>query len=426
MNELRPLPLHLANAQMCWGSASQAASLYLADGLVWHPELGADAADLAATIQGHPSQQFLETVSRLAANRLKDLLAGVEAYQSHDWIQAERDRHIIWQRGSVHLYDYGDPGEETTDRNKDRQRNRDSADAQPRTVLLVPSMINASDILDLMPGRSLVHYMRAAGLRPVLLDWGDRAGDTAHEQAFDLGQFVADRLVPALTDLADRSGGPVDVVGYCMGGTLALAAATMVPDAVASLSLLASPFDFHAGGDQAPPFLSAMQAIVAAGDARCPVPVDVLQLYFTALDPTLNDRKFRRFAHMDPDSEDARFFVAMERWANGGAAMPRAVAADCLHHWYAQNLLARGAWHIGDHRVVPDVLTCPVFVAAPQNDRLVPTNSALAAAAHFANPTVISPASGHVGMIVGSGAEAGLWRPLVHWLQRRSHILPAV
>ncbi|NWN13351.1 alpha/beta hydrolase, partial [Escherichia coli] len=39
-------------------------------------------------------------------------------------------------------------------------------------VVFVPSLINPPFILDLAPGNSLLEWLAAQGLRPLLVDWG--------------------------------------------------------------------------------------------------------------------------------------------------------------------------------------------------------------------------------------------------------------
>jgi polyhydroxyalkanoate synthase len=59
----------------------------------------------------------------------------------------------------------------------------------------------------------------------------------------------------------------------------------------------------------------------------------------------------------------------------------------------------------------------PTLVALPTGDRIVPPASAKALADALPGAKVIAPNAGHIGMMVGSQAEAGLWRPLAQWLR---------
>src|SRR5690606_9100699 len=110
-------------------------------------------------------------------------------------------------------------------------------------VLVVPSLINRAYVLDLTAERSLLRWLARQGLRPLLLDWG-RPG--AEERAFTLTDYVTGRLSRALDATLAEAKAPPVVVGYCMGGLLALGLALARQRALTGLALLATPWDFHA------------------------------------------------------------------------------------------------------------------------------------------------------------------------------------
>lgn len=107
----------------------------------------------------------------------------------------------------------------------------------------MPSLVNRAYVLDLMAGHSMLRWLAAEGIRPLLLAWG-WPGDV--ERRFTLTDYVAGLLERALAHLAPER--PV-LAGYCMGGNPALAAAGRVWAALRGLALLATPWDFHAGTD---------------------------------------------------------------------------------------------------------------------------------------------------------------------------------
>ena len=146
------------------------------------------------------------------------------------------------------------------------------------------------------------------------------------------------------------------------------------------------------------------------------VPIDALQVLFAMLDPWAIAEKYRGFARLDPDSERARMFVALEDWLNDGVPLAEAVARACLAEWYGANAPARGEWRIAGAAVDPAALRLPAFVAVPGRDRIVPPESALPLATLIAGATLHQPRAGHVGMVAGATAERELWRPLLEWI----------
>ncbi|MFC7692916.1 alpha/beta fold hydrolase [Paeniroseomonas aquatica] len=247
-------------------------------------------------------------------------------------------------------------------------------------------------------------------MRPLLLDWGEPG---PLERGFGLTDYVAGRLERALAAVP----GPVVLVGYCMGGLLALAAAQRRPDRVRALALLATPWDFWAAdaaqAQAVGALLPALEPMLAALGA---LPVDAIQAIFAGLDPFSIAAKYRGFARVDPASGRARRFVALEDWLNDGVALAAPVARECLAGWYGGNAPARGEWRIAGEAVVPARLRLPSFLAVPARDRIVPPAAALALAGVLPGALVHHAAAGHIGMVAGSTAEAALWRPLLEWV----------
>jgi poly(3-hydroxyalkanoate) synthetase len=215
------------------------------------------------------------------------------------------------------------------------------------------------------------------------------------------------------------AGRRVVLVGYCMGGLLAMAASLLVPKQVTALALLATPWDFQAAdaeiGGHAMNLLTALEPVMAASRT---VPVDVLQCLFSLAEPHAVGDKYRAFGRMRQDSPRARRFVVLEDWLADGVPLSAPVARACIGGWYGCNDPARGAWSVGGQIVDPQRLGMPVLLAVPDHDRVVPPESAMALAALLPEATVLRPASGHIGMVAGERAESILWAPLADWMRR--------
>ena len=147
------------------------------------------------------------------------------------------------------------------------------------------------------------------------------------------------------------------------------------------------------------------------------LPTDVLQLLFCMLDPLLGYRKFRQFAFLDPNSEPARRFVALEDWLNDGVPLPASVARECLNGWYGENQPATGAWRIADEVIDPGRVDVPALVMGPRRDRIVPPESARVLADALPNCQLQEPNTGHIGMMAGSRAAAEVWSPVLAWIR---------
>jgi polyhydroxyalkanoate synthase len=219
----RPLLLHLTLA-MLRSSVSRAASLNWKDG--WpnsNEAIGAAIRDALAQglgggfpggafradqrggatgggparFSGEFGEEFPGTVLAETLRQDAALIQGIAAYRRHPWRRTLPDPPSIWQEGGSRLLDYGGEG---------------------TVVLFVPSLVNRAYVLDLAPGHSMLRWLVGQGVHPLLLDWG-WPGEA--ERRFTMTDYVAGRMERAMA-----AAGPGTVLaGYCMGGTLAVAAA---------------------------------------------------------------------------------------------------------------------------------------------------------------------------------------------------------
>lgn len=345
-----------------------------------------------------PDPEALEkAVQHELRNRNANLLEGIHRYLRHPYTRQESDTQDIWRHGGSRLLDYG----------------MDEDVEQVASVFFIPSLINRHYILDLMVGRSLITYLRAAGIRSYVMDWGD-PGTT--EAGFTLSSYMREKLEPAMAALQEQDENPLFLSGYCMGGLLAMALAQRQEARLKGLALLAMPWDFHAKGFPRVPMSEATQAKLRSVLHRAPVlSGEAIQGMFYAANPWIFARKFSTFSQLD--EADSIEFIAIESWVNDNVAMPSAVAEECLIGWVQQNLPARGGWKVDGQPVLPDALSLPVFAACPTQDTIVPPRSAEAVLPAIPNATVCRPLSGHVGMVAGPRAQKELWQPLTLWIK---------
>lgn len=331
-----------------------------------------------------PLPLFLELLrSETAASpeRRAAALAGLAAYQAARRPRPRRPMPAIARAGRAVLRDYGGSG---------------------APVVFVPSLINPPLILDMRYRRSLLRWLSRQGVRPLLVDWGT---PTPGDRAQDVAQHIEDMLVPLLRNIGE----PVALAGYCLGGTMAMAAAAAVP--VRGVALIAAPWRFSGFGAGA---LERIDSLWQAAHETCAtlglVPMEVLQAGFWQLDPARTIAKYERFGRFDPASAEAKSFVAMEDWANAGAPLTYAAGRQLFDDLFTADLPGRGMWRVAGATADPATLPCPAIEFVSLTDRIVPATSAAGL------PDRRELRLGHVGMMVGSSAKRSLWQPLADWL----------
>lgn len=403
VGEPSPLIFHLSVALSAYGQALMMAPRADSPSFPWMAELRPDRGTLAGLDQA-------EIAAEIAA-RLRTTLQGIEVWQRHPYRRSLEAAPAIWADGCSLLRDYGALPEASR------------PDGPP--ILVVPSLINRPYILDLVQGRSLLRWLAAQGFRPLLVDWGEPG---PAEAAFDLDTYGARRLVPALEVAREIAGGPVPVMGYCMGGTLAVGLAARAPEDVSALVAIGAPWDFSAnvgiagavrslvrsrGAERAEALLGSM------GEAFGLVPVTFLQTLFALVNPMQAALKFQKLARLDPAGPAAELFVALEDWLADGVPMPAGAARDLFVGWQIRNITATDDWRFLGGQVDPSRIRAPALVVCGESDAIAPPSLARPLATVLPDATVRVARTGHVGMIVGSEARAAVWRPLGEFLRNQ-------
>lgn len=330
-----------------------------------------------------PLPLFLQLLREETAGdpaRLQRGLAGLRKYQEAERSALAPPMPSLAQRLGAALRDYG-------------------GDGPP--VLFVPSLINPPNVLDLGE-RSLLRWLSRRGRRILLLDWG---WPDAARRTLSVAGHVEQILLPLMRGLGE----PVDLVGYCLGGTIALAAAQLAP--ARGVATLAAPWHFDG-------FPAASRARIAAlwdgarttAAALGVLPMEVLQAAFWSLDPARTVAKFETFAGLE--GAEARSFVMLEDWANDGPPLAEAAARELFEELFAADRTGGGGWRVGGSLIAPESLAIPVLNIVSTTDRIVPAASAPRAGER------LDLALGHVGMVVGRQAPTRLWEPLAAWLSR--------
>ena len=386
----RPLPMHLAVQTLALMSSLAALPLLKNGSPSWSPALN----DIANKIAEVPPEAFLKALSTEAARRFETFVEGVQIYQNAPRAERPPEPCTVWQSGAARLLDYGEAGNPP--------------------LLVVPSLINRGYVLDLSEKRSLMRYLADQGFRPLLLDWGTPG---AEERAYDLDAYITGPLQQAFDFVATTSKTKPALVGYCMGGTLALALAARNLDQVSALVLLATPWDFQAGQEAYLPVLAAMlPGLEVMIETLGVLPVDVLQAIFAGLNPMGVGMKFRALSEMPASSAKAQAFLQLEDWLNDGVPLAGPVARQCLSEWYLQNKPAEGEWQVAGTRVDPARIDCPTLVVVPEADYIVPPEGAKPLAKLIPDAKLKTVKAGHIGMVAGGGARAKLYTPLSKWL----------
>lgn len=295
--------------------------------------------------------------------------------------------------------------------------------AQHKTPLVVVfALVNRPYILDLKPGRSVVSHFVQSGFDTFLVDWGS---PTPSDHKLTLDDYVNGYLSRVVDYVCEHTGSDqVNILGYCMGGTMSTMFTALHQERVKNLMLLAAGIDFSTQEGllnrwtQADVF-DVDQFVDAYGNC----PAEFLQGSFLLLKPVQNlfEKPINFFENLENDKfvED---FLTMETWLNDNIAVPGEVFRSFVKHLYQQNLLVQNRMPVGDRTVNLKDITCPVLNIMARADDLVPCAQSLPFndLVGSSDRKSIMLQAGHIGLAIGGRAQKEVWPLACDWLAERS------
>lgn len=288
-------------------------------------------------------------------------------------------------------------------------------------VLLVMSLVSRSYIFDLRPKNSVVEYFLEAGLDVFGLDWGVpdelEAGNT-------LETYCDEYLPRAVEATCAEAGTPdVTVLGYCMGGILALIFAAAHPEApIRNLICVATPFDSSKA--------TAFARVLDEGrlepeelfDETGNVPADVIASGFRLARPTSEIAAYVNLWENLWNDEFVEGYQTMDQWGRDQIPFPGACFAQTTRMLSRENRLANDTMRLAGRRISLKSITCPFVNVIAERDHLAPVESAapLTAAVGSKQAEEIRLDAGHVGLFVGRAARKITLPRVTEWIQRHS------
>jgi polyhydroxyalkanoate synthase len=276
-------------------------------------------------------------------------------------------------------------------------------------VLLVPSLINRHYVLDLTPGQSMVETMLARGHEVFIIDWGT----PNREDRWVSFDMVCDKIIGRALRLVAQHGdsGKAHLLGYCLGGTLAVIHAAARPERVATLTALAAPVSFHDEGLLSKWVRNDGFSVKALVDAMGLVPWQLMQPAFQMLRPTLNLLKAVQVIDRAWDDEFLDSFFAVEHWGKDNVSLPGEFYRQYIEALYGDNALIHDRFFLSEKPVNLSAITCPVHAITFEHDNIVPHRSASVLLERVSSVVKkhTHQSGGHVGAVVSKKAATRLW-----------------
>src|SRR4051794_7081616 len=275
-----------------------------------------------------------------------------------------------------------------------------------RPLLIVPPWINKFYILDLSPERSFVKWAVDQGQTVFMISWVNPDRDLAHKTFED---YMREGILEALEAVQQATGErAVNLLGYCVGGTLM----------AAMLAYLAA---IHDRGVKSATFLTTQVDFSHAGELR--VFMDEEQV-------AAIERDMARHGFLEGHKMAAAFNLLRSNdliwpyvvdvylkgkaplpfdllyWNSDSTRMPAANHSFYLRRCYLNNDLAQGRIEIGGAPLDLSNVKIPVYHLAAREDHIAPARSVFFGAQVLGGPVrFVVPGSGHIAGVVNPPAR---------------------
>ncbi len=292
--------------------------------------------------------------------------------------------------------------------------------ARGTPVLLVPPLAAPISCFDLRRGCSLVEHLLALGHPVYVVDYGAIGfGD----RTLGLEHWVHDVIPQAVDVVSEDAEASVHLVGWCLGGIMSVLAiaGTVLP--VASVALIASPFDFARVRLIAPirPLAEFTGGRLGTALYRLmggvPEPLVRAGYQLAAIDKYLL-KPYAVARHID-DRDFLAQIEAVDAFTAGMLAYPGRTFGQLYHRFFIVNDLARGKLKLSDHTINLADVHVPVLAVGGEDDGIAPVPAVHAITELLSNAPEVrfeTAPGGHLGVLTGRAARRTTWRYLDEFL----------
>jgi polyhydroxyalkanoate synthase len=289
-----------------------------------------------------------------------------------------------------------------------------------KILFIIPHIINRPYILDLNDDISVIRKLCEHGFSVYMFDWGYPTMEQKDVSFQDYINYM-DKAVNSVCRERETKG--ISIIGYCTGGIISLMYASIYPEKVEKLMLLATPVDFSSWYD--PRILwgktfDVRKVVSLFGN----VPGELIFLYgrnlfmyylpFFSMNAEFN-REFLTY-------ESWRDAFRMNRWFFDTPMIPGSMYIQFIEDCYKRNLLINNEMKIDSQTIDLRKIRCPLLNILAKYDHIVPLSSGKALKdVYFGKDykEIVFPSS-HTGLSVSRKAHEKLWPEVCKWLETQA------
>jgi polyhydroxyalkanoate synthase subunit PhaC len=288
-------------------------------------------------------------------------------------------------------------------------------------VLLVMSLVSKSYILDLAPGQSFIEFLLKQGYDVYLIDWGVPRPE---DSRLKLDDYVLDFIPDCISRIIADSGEPeLSIIGYCMGGMLALIYAALHPQGpLKNLVCLTTPVNYEGMKLMRQWTDKRYFDLDRIVDTLGNVPPELIFASFDMLRPASRVASQIRLWDNMWNDDFVKSYRMFDRWAADQIPFPGECFRQTTKELMWDNKLIKNELVLGGRKVDLTQVVVSFLAVMAEHDHIVPYESAkeLIALIGSTDKRDIVLKGGHVSLVAGPNAVRRLWPELDRWLSERS------
>ncbi|MCM3585621.1 alpha/beta fold hydrolase [Mesobacillus maritimus] len=286
-------------------------------------------------------------------------------------------------------------------------------------MFLIYSLVNQAFILDLAPGASMIEGFTEQGYDVYLLDFGIPGYE---DKNISLADYIFDYIQPgARRALWHSKAEDLTVIGYCLGGTLAVMYAAIATEPIKNLILFAAPIDFK----NIPYMSNWHQALREGGlkpegliDEYGVVPAQAMEFGLRLMTAPINVTPYLALLGRMNDKKYIEKWRKFDKWVKGHVPFAGTAFKELLHEMVVKNKLIKNKLYLRQKKVNLKDIKANLLVVSTEGDDLIPEEMVkpLVKKVSSRDKTYLRVKGGHVTLAI----RGGLPEFLTKWLDRRS------
>jgi len=297
-----------------------------------------------------------------------------------------------------------------------RLRNFSTRNDGRATLICAPYALHGSTIADFATGHSVVERLGQCGMSRIFVtEWKSATPDMRY---FTIDNYLAD-----LNVAVDEIGPPVDLIGLCQGGWLALVYAARFPNKVRRLVLVGAPIDIAAAKSSLSNFaadvpLASFHELVRLGEgivhgqqmlglwgiSHGSNEADATLQACEAVELSVREALVERFRQWHAETVDlpGNFFLQVVEWL------------------FKENRIAAGRFVALGQNIDLSRLTAPICLLAGSHDEVVAVDQLFATArlvgTRSEDVVKMTEACGHLSLFLGAEVLGHAWPDIAGFL----------